>query len=126
MFLVSMQADGGVGIIEDGVVYLFDRAGHFLREVGLEPCYVDGAGRLPGISVLSSRDSVEIGVVTDGSFSVYTSSLSLMSIVGKLNMRHNFVRMLTRSGKQNEVSYNQMIFIYPEGTNILDILEGIR
>jgi hypothetical protein len=122
------MARNEVAVIDNGKVYTFNHGGRCTGEdVGNITGYMSGALDLPVISVLASNGKVDIGV-SDGhdTFKRYTTDLDAMSCALGVQSKGGFLRMLRRDGKQNNIAYNQLIFIYKEGTDLSIYLTALN
>lgn len=129
MVRVKMLLRNEVAVISDGVVYLFDLGGRCVSEdAGNLFSYMEGALDLPIISILSTPDSCEIGVVFPDSQSVtrYSTPLDSMTLAGTLQMSRGFIKILRRTGKVGTTRFNQLLFIYPEDYNLNDLLMRVQ
>lgn len=125
MVRVKMMRGNEVAIIADGKSYLFDLGGRCVSEdAGNLVSYMDGALDLPIVSVLTSPDYYELGVVWPGVAGIvrYKSSMDSLTLLGTMQMVHGFIKMLRRSGKQGDTRFNQIVFIYPEGYDLNGLL----
>lgn len=118
---VKIMPKGDICMIDNGKSYVFDRIGSLkLEDAGLLPQYTSGALALPVVSMLSSGNSVELCLFNNNGCDMkrYTTDMASMDCVLKLQMLRKFTRMLKKSGIQDEVRYNQMIYVYPDGTSL--------
>lgn len=129
MIRVKMLRGNATAIVDNGKSYTFDMGGACTgSDVGNLFSYMDGALDLPIISVLTSGDYTEIGVSVPGieSFKRYKSSLGGLMVVTYLQTARQFIKMLRRSGKQDGVRFNQLIFVYREDFDVSQILSGLH
>lgn len=127
MVMVKISKSGTY-IIDNDRVFFFGLSGRFEEEKTdiLQGCKV-GALQLPCISVLSSNGVTDIGVVdSSGNFARYESSLSSIECAMKLQSLGNFLRLLRREGTQSNIPYNQLIFVYKEGTDLASYLNVVN
>lgn len=125
MVRVKMLQRNETAIIENGHVHLFGTDGRcYEDDAGNMNKYMTGACDLPIISLLTSNGQAELGVVWQGftKISRYRLGVSAMQAASILQVSRGFVKMLRRSGKVADIAYNQLIFVYPDGYDILPIL----
>ena len=116
---VKMMQRSEVCIIEDLRVMQFDSSGTFIKERMIEPRLTEGMIELPIISVLSNNGVCEVALFhSGGKMEKFETSLDAMTCALTLQKNGGFVRMLRRDGKEHQVRYNQLILIYPEGTDL--------
>lgn len=126
MLMVKMLRDNKVCVIDDGISYLFDIGGRLIQEDAGLAGYADGAMELPAISILSSNNHVEVCTFKEHSAPQrYSVSLDAMSCAMKVQQLGGYLRMLRRDGKSNDIRFNQLIFIYREGTNLDNIISSL-
>lgn len=127
MIRVKMLALSEVCIIEDLRVMVFDHGGTFKLEEKVMPKYSDGMIELPIISVLSSGGKCEVAMFHEGGqVTKFDSTLDSMTSALALQSERGFVRMLRRDGKEQGVRFNQLIFVYPNGTDLNSKVRKIR
>ena len=123
--------NNGVCIIDNSKAYIFNSFGDFEKEKeGLTPNELNGILNFPIISILSSGNNTDIFVhYTNDTEKVFNTKEKAISCATKLTSSGDFVRMLRKSGKIDNVMYNQIIFVYKENVNVdsklclLDTLE---
>ena len=119
--LIRFKTDrhNGVNIAENGVAYVFNSAGMFVSEEVLTPKILDGMINLPIISIITSNSSTDIMIhdVNDTE-KFYKTKASGMECATKLTSSGDFVRMLRKNGKVEKFTYNQIVFVYRDGTNL--------
>ena len=49
-----------------------------------------------------------------------------MTCAMKVQMGGSFIKMLRRDGKHEGVTFNQLIFVYPQGTNLSQFISQIN
>lgn len=126
MIRVKMLPRNETCIIDNGKSYIFGLNGICKEEdAGKLSSYMVGALDLPIISILSCNGKLDIGVSDKGSFKNYICDMDAMQCAMTLQMQRHFIKMLRRDGKQDNKSYNQLIFVYPEGTNLTVMLNAI-
>lgn len=128
MLRVKMLRGNETCIIDNGKSYIFGLNGKCKQEdAGNLSSYMTCALELPCISVLSSNGGVEIALnESDSSFRRFKCNDDAMTCAMKVQMNGNFVRMLRRDGKFEDVSFNQLIFVYPQGTNLFQFISQIN
>lgn len=128
MLRVKMLRGNETCIIDNGKSYIFGLNGKCKQEdAGNLSSYMTGALELPCISVLSSNGGVEIALnESDSSFRRFKCNEDAMSCAMKVQMSGRFVKMLRRDGKFEDVSFNQLIFVYPQGTSLLPFISQIN
>lgn len=128
MIRVKMLPRNETCIIDNGKSYIFGLNGRCIKEdAGNLSSYMTGALDLPCISILSSNGVLDIGVSeTNKDFKRYTCDLDSMQCALKVQMYGNFIKMLRRDGKQNGIAFNQLIFVYKEGTDLSKLLLSIN
>lgn len=128
MLRVKMLRGNETCIIDNGKSYIFGLNGKCKQEdAGNLSSYMTGALELPCISILSSNGGVEIALnESDSSFRRFKCNEDAMSCAMKVQMSGRFVKMLRRDGKFEDVSFNQLIFVYPQGTSLLPFISQIN
>jgi hypothetical protein len=123
-----MLAKNETCIIDNGKSYIFNLGGRCIKEdAGNLSGYMAGALDLPCISILSSNGVVDIGVSETGKeFKRYSSSLDAMACAMQVQKCGGFIKMLRRDGEQDGVKFNQLIFVYKEGSSLNTILSAIN
>lgn len=128
MIRVKLLPLSETAIIEDGKVYKFDGMGKCESE-GAEPIvkYSTGSVSLPIVSVLSSNGLLDVAYFSkDGVMHrLSPNGKSTMEVVSNLQMSRGFLRMLNRTGTENGIKFNQLLFLYPEVVEPHDILMKI-
>ncbi len=115
----------GVCIIDDNDEYIFDRSGRFSKKGIASPLNARGMLMLPLISVLSANNSCEIAVFNAGNdIRKFSYAGSHMDFIVKLQMSGGFLRMLQNNGVYDDIRYNQMVFIYADGTDVIGKVTG--
>lgn len=127
MVRVKFMRDGSIAIIEDGVIELFTKTGTYSGRSN-EPLtkYMDGVSNLPIISLLSSERRLNIGYYDGASFNIKDTNKSLTDVMPSLARCGGFVRMLQKTDKVGDISYQQVFFLYPEGTDLTNYLEKVE
>ena len=120
-------SSGNTTIIEDGVIYTFNKMGKFVEKHDkLHSVNLQGALDLPTISFLTSNGNVDIGVsFGNDTFKRYTVVDSIKAMVSP-QLCKGFIKLLEREGVQDNIKFKQLIFIYPQGTNLQEILNKIE
>ena len=128
MIRVKMLKNQEVCVIDEGKTYLFNSSGICTTEdAGLIPQYTNGMVELPILSILSCNGENEIlAFISDTMSKHYKTSLDASTIAMTLLKNRGFVRMLRRDGKQGENSFNQLLFIYPEHTDLTPYLRALN
>lgn len=128
MLRVKMLRGNETCIIDNGKSYIFGLNGKCKQEdAGNLSSYMTGALELPCISVLSSNGGVEIALnESDSSFRRFKCNEDAMSCAMKVQMNGRFVKMLRRDGKFEDVPFNQLIFVYPQGISLLPFISQIN
>lgn len=128
MIRVKMLPRNETCIIDNGKSYLFGLNGRCIGEdIGNLASYMTGALDLPCISILSSNGVLDIGVSeTNKEFKRYSCDMDSMQCAMKIQSQGGFIKMLRRDGKQNNIAFNQLIFIYQEGTDLSRLLASIN
>ena len=124
MIRVKMLPKNETCIIDNGKSYLFGLNGKCISEdVGNLTSYMSGALDLPLISILSCNGYLDIGVSNPGqNLKSYSCNMDAMQCAMKVQLQGGFIKMLRRDGKQDGKTFNQLIFVYKEGTNLNPIL----
>ena len=126
MVRVKMLKNNEVAVIDNGKSYVFDNRGIISKEdAGLIPQYTTGMTALPIISVLSSNNQVEIALIDNDNMTVITPKDDAMTCAMKIQMQKEIVRILRRDGVSNDTRFNQLIFIYKEGTKLQNKVKEI-
>lgn len=129
MVRVKMMRGNETAIVDSGKSYLFDIGGRCTAEdAGSLISYMEGACDLPIISVLSSGDYCEVGVITPGQDDVkrYKTDMKAMEVCMTLQSAGCFIKMLRRNGTQLGVRFNQMLFIYRADFAVSQVLARLR
>lgn len=128
MLRVKMLRGNETCIIDNGKSYIFGLNGKCKQEdAGNLSSYMTGALELPCISVLSSNGGVEIALnESDSSFRRFKCNEDAMTCAMKVQMNGSFIKMLRRDGKFEDVPFNQLIFVYPQGTNLFQFISQIN
>ena len=126
MVRVKMLKNNEVAVIDNGKSYVFDNRGIISKEdAGLIPQYTTGMTALPIISVLSSNNQVEIALIDNDNMTVITPKDDAMTCAMKIQMQKEIVSILRRDGVSNDTRFNQLIFIYKEGTKLQNKVKEI-
>ena len=127
MIRVKMLPKNETCIIDNGKSYVFGLNGKCYKEdAGNLSSYMTGALDLPVISILSCNGVLDIGVSVNGDFKTYSSDMDSMQCAMAVQLHGNFLKILRRDGKQENKSFNQLIFVYREGTDLSVILNKIN
>lgn len=129
MYRINWMPDGGCALLDNDKVYVFNRIGQCVKEK--EPmlqAYTMGMVELPILSLLTCNGYYEIAVFDGDNFKCYQPKCEPQSNIAMLlNARGKFLRMLTRRGSiqgyhGSTDRFNQLIFVYPAGTDIRSLL----
>ena len=127
MLLFKKLSLGRYCIIENHRVSLFDRSGKCLDDnLSIAPEYVNGSVKMNYVSVLSSGKRLEVALFVDDIMTLYTSSLTPQECVMKAFMSLKPLCFLRRDGKQDNINYNQAIFVLQDtykGDGLVDLLK---
>ena len=127
MYRVKMLKGNETVIIDNGRSYLFGLNGVCYNEDAGLAGYADGAVDLPIISLLTSGSNLDIGVVLPGcDLKRYRSGLDSMTCAATLQMAGGFLKMLRRSGTDDGVRYNQLLFVYRQNTDMAALLQRLQ
>ena len=120
MIRYKATSNQGACIIDGGKAYLFNTIGNFLNEeVNLTPKLLDGLLNLPIISILSSGGQTDVMIHnSDDTDYFYTTNLSSSDCAGILTLNRDFIKILRRLGKYENITFNQIIFVYNQTTNL--------
>ena len=113
-------------VIEDGRVMLFDSGGNLEKEnCPLLPNYMNFLLEGNFISLLFSGDTLEIyTILSNGESKRYVRSRDPLIMQKFIDFGH-IIRVLQRQGKENNIRYNQIIYVYPKDIDINWIVEEI-
>lgn len=127
MLRVKMLTGNETCIFDDGKTYIFNRAGNcYIEDGGLLPKYTSGMLSLPIISILSSSGKVEIALFENDNMRKFSTNFDSSKCLMGICSKGGHIKMLTRSGKHEDILFNQMILVYPEGTSLSDKISGIE
>lgn len=128
MIRVKMLRGNETVIIDNGKSYIFDLGGRCIKEdAGDLVSHMAGAMDLPVISILSSNGYSEVGVSFPGTDKLrsFVPNCDPMQCALTVQMERGFLKMLQRSGQQLGVRFNQMIFVYREGYDLMPLLKKL-
>lgn len=128
MTRVKMLRKNETAIIDNGKSYVFGLDGKCCAEdAGNLNSYMEGACDLCVVSILSSGSHHEVGVVFRGADKIkrYETTADLMTTIANFQMARGFVKMLRRTGMSCGVRFNQLLFVYPEGYDVMPILSKV-
>jgi hypothetical protein len=111
----------GTAIIENGTVHLFDLGG---RYVGIDDCmnkHLSGLQNFSYISILSSKGGVDIALFEKDTMKRYSCDSDASQIAMRVQLNGGLLRILNKPEKE----HNQIIFLYKEGTDLLQKLNGL-
>ena len=113
-------------VIEDGRVMLFDSGGTLEKEnCPLLPNYMNFLLDANFISLLFSGDILEIyTILSNGETKRYVRSRDPFIMQKFIDFGH-IIRVLQRQGKENNIRYNQIIYVYQKDIDINWIVEEI-
>lgn len=113
-------------VIEDGRVMLFDSGGNLEKEnCPLLPNYMNFLLDGNFISLLFSGDTLEIyTILSNGESKRYVRSRDPLIMQKFIDFGH-IIRVLQRQGKENNIRYNQIIYVYQKDIDIKWIVEEI-
>lgn len=113
-------------VIEDGRVMLFDSGGNLEKEnCPLLPNYMNFLLEGNFISLLFSGDTLEIyTILSNGESKRYVRSRDPLIMQKFIDFGH-IIRVLQRQGKENNIRYNQIIYVYQKDIDIKWIVEEI-
>lgn len=121
MLLFKKLTGGRYCIIEDDSVFVFDKMGKCIKEnEPISPDYLNYAVTADYISVLSSGKRLEVAICINGKLDVFTCSIPAQNCVMQVFSNYKSTCFLRRDGKIDNISYNQAVFIYPEGYLVRD------
>lgn len=127
MIRVKMLSHNEVCVIDNGKSYVFNQSGLCYKEdAGLIPQYTTGMLDLPIISILSANNQVEIALFEHDTIRKYVPTEDSMTCALKIQMTGRVIRMLNRNGKLDNNRFNQLLFIYAEGTNLQEKLQASK
>lgn len=115
-------------VVEGGSAYLFDIGGVCIGEsLPLLPEYMDSLVCFEIISIVSSGERVEVALFSEaGLRKKYLSELDSVMCGMFIQKEGGYLRVLRRSGKLEDVRYNQVLFLYRNGTDLMDKLKNLR
>ena len=113
-------------IIEDGKFMLFGSNGMLEKEnPPILPNYMSNLLDANMISVLMSGETMELATfLPDGTLKSYQKERNPLIMKKFLDFGH-MIRVLQRNGKEANIRYNQMIFIYQKDIDVNWIVEEI-
>ena len=127
MLRVKMLLNNELAIIDDGKVVIFNNIGKVINEdAELIPKYTNGMLNLPIISILSSNNKVEIALFENDTMKRYMTGVDAMSVAMRIQRNGRVLRLLRRDGKVDDTRYNQLLFLYQEGTPLDDKLQDLQ
>ena len=113
-------------VIEDGKFMLFDSSGNIEKEnCPILPSYLNYLLDGNFISLLFSEDNLDIyTILSNGKTQNYSMKRDPF-IMQKFLDFGNMTRVLQRTGKENNIRYNQVIYIYQKDIDVNWIVEEI-
>lgn len=126
MVRVKMNGDGSIHMIDEGNVFLFDRAGKFVDTVARTPNITNNMKVMPIVSILSTSGGTEVGVFfEDDTKETFFVKEDAMDVAMTVQMLGEFVKILRKDGEIEGVKYNQLVFIYRNGVDISRKVKGL-
>ena len=119
-------ANKGTVIIEDGVVHLFDLGGRYIGTDSNINSYMTGVLNFKYISIISSNNNVEIACFDSDKMRRFQCNEPASNCMMRIQMAGNILRVLNKSGKECNATYNQVIFIYKETTDVMSIINTLQ
>lgn len=129
MVRVKMLRGNETAIIDNGKSYLFDIGGRCVQEdAGNLVSHMAGALDLPIISLLSSGNNSELGVIVPGQDKIrrFIPAFETAECAIRMQLYGGFIKMLRRSGVVAGVRFNQLLFIYREGYDLSPLLQQLN
>lgn len=114
-----------LAIIEDGVVNLFDLGGKFKGTSSDLAKYMSGALNFKYISILSTPKSFEVACFNNDKMRRFQGIGVPTDYALKIQMQGGLTRILHKTGRVDNTSYNQLIFLYPENKDIDYIINSL-
>lgn len=113
-------------VIEDGKFMLFDSSGNIEKEnCPILPSYLNYLLDGNFISLLFSEDNLDIyTILSNGKTQNYSMKRDPFIMQKFLDFGH-MTRVLQRTGKENNIRYNQVIYIYQKDIDVNWIVEEI-
>ena len=113
-------------VIEDGKFMLFDSSGNLEKEnCPILPSYLNYLLDGNFISLLFSEDNLDIyTILSNGKTQNYSMKRDPFIMQKFLDFGH-MTRVLQRTGKENNIRYNQVIYIYQKDIDVNWIVEEI-
>lgn len=113
-------------LIEDGKFMLFDSSGNIEKEnCPILPSYLNYLLDGNFISLLFSEDNLDIyTILSNGKTQNYSMKRDPFIMQKFLDFGH-MTRVLQRTGKENNIRYNQVIYIYQKDIDVNWIVEEI-
>lgn len=114
-------------IMCDGKTYIFSRTGVCEEEdAGMLSKYIDNMLNLPILSILTANGKLEIlACYTDDTTKKFTATSDMYDVIRKFEGNRSIVRVLRRVGMAEGIKYNQLIFVYREGTDLDGVINGV-
>lgn len=128
MVRVKMLRGSEVAII-DGytkTVCHFDLGGRCIKDmIPITRDYMENMQSLPIVSVLASANTVDLVLFMNDKMYRYSVTKDDLTIISELSSKSGIIKILTRKGKQNDVRFNQTLFIFTSATQIFEIMREI-
>lgn len=132
MIMANIGNRNEAAIIEDGRVYVFDRSGKCVAEnvAGGISKYGSGCMQLPIISILVSANKAEM-CFFDGQMQKRYKVFDDLEATMLLMQSEGLLRKFTRTGKTLNsegklTGFTQWLFVYPQGTNLVDKIGKVK
>ena len=127
MIRVKFLLNNEVAIIDETNVVLFNNIGKVIKEnAELIPKYANGMQALPVISVLSSNNKVEVALFENDTMKRYATNEDALAVATRIQAEGKILRLLRRDGKFENTRFNQLLFIYTEGTQLQDKIKNLQ
>ena len=127
MIRVKFLLNNEVAIIDETNVVLFNNIGKVIKEnAELIPKYANGMQALPVISVLSSNNKVEVALFENDTMKRYATNEDALAVATRIQSEGKILRLLRRDGKFENTRFNQLLFIYTEGTQLQDKIKNLQ
>lgn len=121
MVIGISQKDGGIIVTDNNICKKYDRLGKYVGDMTLTARDLNSRQLFKAISVLTSNGETEVGVFDDG----LSTRKGTADTMINLTMKGGFCRRLMQSGKQSNISYTQVIFLYSKDTEMGEYLQCI-
>ena len=115
-----------VAFIDEQRVYVFNSANDCVEETTITPKYTTGMQNLPVISVLTANGKADVALFHDDVVEHVKNPKEGTQCAQALFMNRQYIRMVKKEGKYDNIRYNQMIFVYPQTFDVMSCLNIIR